>query len=308
MTSRQIWASSWEWPTLAVAATVYGGWLAVTWWHGALPGWLLPILGGWLVAWHSSLQHELIHDHPGGRRAVAAVLGYPPLALWLPFQIYRQTHRTHHNDGRLTDPYDDPESFFFPAEEWARLHPARRALHWVNHTLPGRLVAGPAIAVAAFLAREVRLRRHRRAWLGHLPGVVAVLGWTVGVCHMSAGEYLLCFVYPGTSLMLLRSYYEHRWAEAPEARTAIVESRGLLALLFLNNNLHAAHHLDPTMPWYRLPAFYRANRTTILARNQGFLVPGYVALLRRFAWRPNYLPAHPTVTGPDARLATRQVG
>ena len=55
---------AWEAPTLCLAAVIYGGLLALTLaWH-ALPLVLALPLGAWLLAWHSSLQHEIIHDHP----------------------------------------------------------------------------------------------------------------------------------------------------------------------------------------------------------------------------------------------------
>ena len=38
-----------------------------------------------------------------------------PLTLWLPYERYRHTHHVHHIDARLTDPLDDPESFYWRA-------------------------------------------------------------------------------------------------------------------------------------------------------------------------------------------------
>ena len=71
------------------------------------------------------------------------------------------------------------------------------------------------------------------------------------------GRYLLLFVYPGTSLTLLRSFAEHPAATEPGHRVAIVERAGPFSLVFLNNNLHAAHHRAPGIAWYRLPDFHR---------------------------------------------------
>ncbi|MFV3597992.1 hypothetical protein ACNJGJ_21065, partial [Mycobacterium tuberculosis] len=61
-----------EWPTMAIVTLIYGGWLALTWWHAALPAPVILIAGGWLVAWHGSLQHETIHGHPTRWRVVNA--------------------------------------------------------------------------------------------------------------------------------------------------------------------------------------------------------------------------------------------
>ena len=47
-----------EWPTMAIATLIYGGWLALTWWHAALPTPVIVVAGGWLVAWHGSAQRN----------------------------------------------------------------------------------------------------------------------------------------------------------------------------------------------------------------------------------------------------------
>ena len=104
-----------EWPTAALALVIYAGWGAVTYWHAAIPVWILVPLGAWLVAWHSSLQHEIVHGHftpwPWLNRAIA----YPPLALWMPYERYRATHLQHHRNELLTIPVTDPESRYWRA-------------------------------------------------------------------------------------------------------------------------------------------------------------------------------------------------
>ena len=84
-------------------------------------------------------------------------------------------------------------------------------------------------------------------------GVAAVCAWLFGWLHLSFGQYLLGFVYPGAALSLLRSFAEHRAAPEPGRRIAIVERAPLFGLLFFNNNLHAVHHAFPGASWRRLP-------------------------------------------------------
>ncbi len=98
---------------------------------------------------------------------------------------------------------------------------------------------------------------------------------------------------PGASLTLVRSFAEHKAAGTPLERTALVESGAPMSLLFLNNNLHYAHHERPDLPWHRLPAYYRANRARLLRENGGLLYRGYREILRRFWLRPVDTPAHP---------------
>ena len=289
MTARRI-----EWPTLAVAAAVLGGWLAATGGHAALPGLALALVGGWLVAWHGSLQHETIHGHPTGWHGIDAAIGSVPLALWLPYAVYRRSHIAHHATPAITDPFDDPESRYLA---WTSGRLARSAAR-VEATLIGRLLVGPLLTVMRFGAAEaVRAVREpggwARDWVPHLIGVAAVLLWLDHV-GLGIGQYLVCFVYPGTALTLLRSFVEHRADHDPARRVALVERAGPLALLYLHNNLHAAHHAAPGLPWYRLPAFHRAHRDRLVAENGGLVYRGYGEVVRRYLWR-----RHDTVVHPD---------
>ena len=95
-----------------MAASVYGGWGVVTWHADSLPWWALLVLGTWLVAWHNSLQHETVHGQPARRPWINAVLGMPPLGLWMPYPVYRDRHLAHHRTRELTSPGADTESFY----------------------------------------------------------------------------------------------------------------------------------------------------------------------------------------------------
>ena len=112
-----------EWPTLAVAVAIYGGFGLLTWFYHQVPWWLVLPLGGYLVAWHGSLQHEVVHGHPTRSASFNEALVFPSLWLWLPFSLYRDSHLTHHNDVALTDPVEDPESTFVARADWARRGP-----------------------------------------------------------------------------------------------------------------------------------------------------------------------------------------
>jgi len=279
--------------------SIYIIWALVTWFHIWIPLWLLLPIGAILIAWHGSFQHEAVHDHFSNKRWLNDLVAYLPLALWLPFPIYRTSHRAHHNFKILTDPWRDPESFYVDQASWAWL-PAiiKRVLIW-HHTLPGRLLLGPFLVIGQFLIGEVRAicggdRRHLTIWLLHIPGVILVLGWLITVADMSIWVYLGCFVLPGLSLTLVRSFAEHKAAGTPMERTAIVEAGPFFSLLFLNNNLHFAHHRRPDLPWQALLGYYRSHRKELLEDNGGLLYAGgYREIARRFAFRPIDHPEHP---------------
>lgn len=305
MTTRQVRARHRRvgWPTLGVAAAVYTGFLLLTWHHAVLPWPLIAAAGALLATWQGSLQHEATHGHPTPWPAVNYALALPGFMLWLPFGVYRATHLRHHVDSRLTDPLEDPESFYVTPQEWARLGRLRRALLRAHNTLAGRMLLGPARAMGRLWREEVRRlwqgdRGHLRHWAWHLPAAGLVLGWAIGVCALPWWQYLLGFVYGGTALTLLRSFLEHRAAEAVGARTAVVEAGPLASLLYLNNNLHATHHAHPRRPWYELPALYRAEKAQTLARNGGYRFAGYGQIAARYLFRPKEPPVHPLMTAP----------
>jgi fatty acid desaturase len=281
-----------EWPTLFVALTVHGGFLAATACFRELPLLVSAPLISLLLAWYSSLQHETIHGHPTPYRRFNAALGALPLALWIPYTVYRETHLRHHRHGGrgLTQVARDPESFYLPAGVLSRVGRLRRWVHRANCTLAGRLVLGPALAIAAFWSGEFRRvrsgdRRRVRIWARHALGVALVLTWTVGVCHIPLLVYAAFIVYPSVSISHLRSFAEHRADVDPLLRTRVVEAHPVWAMIFLNNNLHIAHHAKPKVPWYQLPRVWGQMRHP--AHERGLVFDGgYREVIQKYFFRP----------------------
>ncbi len=298
-TARPRGSAAVEWPTVLLIAGVYAAFGLVTWHADALPWWLLLPAGAYLVGLHGSLQHEAVHGHPTRSRTLNEALVFPSLALWVPYRRYRRLHLMHHRDAFITDPIEDPESWYVLPETW---HALARSLRWLmiaNNTLAGRLLLGPAIAACRFVASDLhamatgRDREVMAAWALHGASLAVTLVWVVGVCGMDIGRYVALFAYPGTALTLLRSFAEHRAHSLVEARSAVIETNPAMALLYLNNNLHAAHHANPQTPWYRLPAYYRRFREDLVARNERYLIAGYGSLVRHYLLRPKEAVPHP---------------
>lgn len=287
-----------EWPTLGLAGVIYAMWFSSTYFYADIPLWALALIGAWTVAWQMSLQHEIIHGHPTRTRWINHLIAQWPLALWLPFESYLHSHLAHHNDERLTDPLDDPESFYWLPEQWAAIGRLGRALVRAQSRLVGRLVLGPAwtmirfwrFEIAALIANRGAARRRVGA---HIAQALAVLVWVLGICRMPLAIYILCYVYCGTAMALLRSFAEHRAESQVERRTAIVENAWILGPLFLFNNLHVAHHMRRNLAWYRLPAWYRANRDALVEINGGLVYDSYFDVVRRYFWRSHDQPLHP---------------
>jgi fatty acid desaturase len=285
-------------PTWVVAAVLYSSWVALIWYNAVLPWWVIMPVGAYLLAWHFSLQHEAIHAFRGVPAWARFAAVFPPLGLWFPFPLYRKSHTTHHRDVHLTVPGVDTESYYVRRADWERMSSARRALLTFNQTMAGRLLVGPPLRLWLLVLRETRRVRegdtsHLPHWAIHAVAVGLLFGFISGVCHMPWWQYCLLVAYPGLSLGLLRAFTEHRAAEDSQQRTASVESNALFGLLYLYNNLHVVHHLKPTMAWYDIPAYYRANKEELMRMNGEFTYKGYAQLARHYLFVPVFSPIHP---------------
>lgn len=285
-----------EWGTLALILGCYGGWILVLVYLPAVSlGLTIPALGI-LAALHSSLSHEVLHGHPFRHRFLNEALMFLPLTLFIPYGRFRDTHLAHHQDERLTDPYDDPETNFQDPAAWSQMCRLRRGILQGNNTLLGRVLIGPLLGQISFMAADWRLARHGdrgvvRDWLLHGIGAAVVI-WIVAltatpVWAMGLGAYL------GLSLLKIRTFLEHRAHEDCHGRTVVIEDRGPLSWLFLNNNLHIVHHLHPGVPWHALPRLYRENRDSFLRANQGYLYRHYGQILWRYLLRSKDPVPHP---------------
>lgn len=288
-----------EWPTLLLLVVAYGGWLAVTRAYDHWPLYIIAPVTVVLVTLHSSLQHEILHGHPTRWAGVNRLLAVVPLSLWLPYVRYQQLHLKHHHDDRLTDPIDDPESFYWTPEAWARLSAFSQAMVRIQQSLAGRIAVGSFWRIGMFLHHEFdALRRNepglRSIWFEHLLWCVPVIAWLKLACGMPLWIYLLTMAIPARGMVLIRAYPEHRARPVVRQRVAIVEKSWLLGPLFLFNNLHSLHHEKPGLPWYQYNARYRRERERLIAENGGLVYVSYFDVARRYLFRPHDVLLHPT--------------
>ncbi len=286
-----------EWPTVALIVLCYGLWGAATAAYQIVGPLVFVVLTAPLVTLHSSLQHEALHGHPTRFAALNEALVFPPLCLFFPYRRFKALHLRHHNNAALTDPYDDPESFYYALADWQRLPATLQRVLDFNNTFLGRFLIGPLVMFVGFVGRDIQLIRSGspgvlRAWGHHAAGLALVFAWTAGVCGIPAWLYAVA-AYLGVSLLNLRTFAEHQAHETVGGRTVIIEASPPLSLLFLNNNLHYVHHENPRVPWYRLPALYRAGRADYRRANEGYVFSGYGEVIRRYLLRPKAPVPHP---------------
>lgn len=286
-----------EWPTWAVLIACYASFALATTWLAAL--WLplgtaLAVLS---VALHSSLAHEALHGHPFRNQHLNAALVFPAISFAIPYIRFRDTHLAHHVDSRLTDPYDDPESCYLDPKVWSKLSTPSKAMFNFNNTLFGRVLVGPLIGQYFFMLADWKLiiagnKRVLISWVWHVPAAALPIWWVLAFGAMPLWAYFLV-VYAGLSVLKIRTYLEHQAHEVARGRTVIIEDRGLLAFLFLNNNFHSVHHLNPGVSWYDLPALYASGKERFLENNEGYRYGSYADVFRAYFFKAKEPVAHP---------------
>lgn len=287
-----------EWPTLALMVACYGVWGLSLW----LPTGVAIGLLALAIALQSSLQHEVLHGHPFENQRVNEAMVFVSLNLAIPYARFRETHLAHHHDASLTDPYDDPETNYLDPAVWALTSRLQRMILQANNTLLGRMLIGPVLSQVSFMAGDARLIAQgnanvARVWGAHIVTSALVL-WLIWASPLPVWAYLLA-CYTALAILKIRTFLEHQAHEACPERSVIIEDRGPLAFLFLNNNFHAVHHLHPQVPWYHLPALYRANRLRYLQRNGGYSYASYAPIFRRHLLRAKDPVAHPHYRRPQ---------
>jgi fatty acid desaturase len=288
-----------EWPTVALIIGCYGAWLGAglfLWPSFPVAALIVMVL---TVALHSSLVHEVLHGHPTRNALVNEAFVFLPVGLAWPFRRFKTLHLRHHADERLTDPLDDPESYYQALWRHETMPGWLKALLRVNNTMAGRFILGPWLSVTGFFIDDGKRalagdRDIRKAWLLHLLGLVVVLPVVRFGFGMPLWLYVLIPAWFGQSIIAIRTFAEHQWSENPEGRTIIVE-RSPLSFLFLNNNLHFVHHKKPAVAWYRLPGLFRADRDNWLKANNGYTYPNYLALVKAYAFRAKEPVVHPVL-------------
>lgn len=244
----------------------------------------------------SSLSHEALHGHPFPKAWANDAIAMLSLGLFVPYLRFRDTHLAHHIDERLTDPYDDPETNFCDPIIWACLPKWKRKMLEMNNTLLGRMLIGPVISQVMFMRSdwaEIRRGHHAvtKAWALHLLSSIAVVALVI-MSNMPIWIYVIC-CYFAISILKIRTFLEHRAHTDVTARTVIIDDRGLFAFLFLNNNLHAVHHLHPNVAWYNLPQLYRGNAACYDGFNENYNYTSYRHVFAKYFLKSKDPVPHP---------------
>ena len=242
-------------------------------------GWLLvPV--ALLTNFFWALHHEAIHGAFHGDRQRNLRAGrLMAILLGSSFHVLRFGHLMHHRYNR--NPIDRPDTY----------DPATTPRHRARATFLGNLVFGVylaelAVPLACWLPRALIRRIVDRIYRGDDPALVAirlaahrlfldprrlriirtdaVLAWSlIALSAYAFGEHwpmLLAFLIArGVLISVLDNVYHFGTPIDRPDYARNLSLPGPLRLLLLNMNLHRVHHLRPALPWWALPAQFRAS-------------------------------------------------
>ncbi len=264
---------AWHGGALAYALGAWGfgvwGLLQSAWWLNALA---VVVWGHGLVI-AAYLLHEAAHNTVFRNNAHNARLGR--FLTWVTgsaygtFEDIRHKHFRHHRDN-------DDVVWFMVDDFLARHGGLRRvikALEWAWIPAQEFLMHG-LLAVSAFVIPERRAQRRRQAAVIMVRGGVFVavailapkvaLGYVLAYClmlHVLRFMDALQHDYGGNPVLFEpRAPSRHGGRATEQAHTfsnPLSFRHDAPNWLVLNFGFHNAHHLRPTVPWYRLPAYYR---------------------------------------------------
>lgn len=278
-----------ELPTVALIVTCYSIWLALALLEESINPFVWVLANGINITLFMSITHEVLHGHPTRNKTFNEMLIFLPIGWSIPYERFRDTHLDHHTTGELTDPFDDPESWYLASHSWSETGRFMKYFLMFNNSLLGRMLVGPILGLGRFYVSEFHKIRHKSedrryltvVWTKHL--VLCSLMAIFFTAVTSVGFWqLLASIYLGHSLLLVRTFLEHQATPELNERTVIIEKPCPLAFLFLFNNYHFIHHNEPGIPWYRLPRVFRENREHYISLNNSYIYKSYGEIFRRY--------------------------
>lgn len=289
-----------ELPTLGLIFANYLFWSLLVLYGHHFNSVIWILLMGVMTTLSLSIMHEVVHGHPTQNKFINRMLLLIPIGWIFPYERFRDTHIEHHETGNLTDPFDDPESWYLTQDAWANTNKIWKNLLIFNNTLLGRILIGPVISLTRFywseiilMATNTKLRHYiARVWTFHVISV-SLLVYCISVTSEVPLWQFAVAIYLGISLLLIRTFLEHQSAENQTERTVVIERCCPIAFLFLFNNLHIVHHAKPGVPWYRLPSFYRQNKNDFLTGDNHYMYSSYAEIFRKYFLRAKEPVCHP---------------
>ena len=265
--------------TFNVAIGMVSGALAIAclWLASHAPHWSLLFGAAFVFSFANntifSLLHECVHGSFHSNRRVNEAAGVV-LAAFFPtaFTIQRVSHFGHHRRNRTERELYD---YYLPHQSrWLKTY-------WIYCLLTGFYwaiipVAGLVYLLCPFAFRARAFANGPAKWWGFQDYVSDIAAEPIarvwaealftlffqvflwGVLGLDWIGWLACYWAFGLNWSSLQ-YTDHAWS-ARDVHEGAWNLRfwGITQAIFLNYNLHLAHHREPAIPWIHLPRYVRA--------------------------------------------------
>ncbi|MGE0791937.1 MAG: fatty acid desaturase [Sandaracinaceae bacterium] len=283
--------------TFGVIAALTAAIALVPYWYVRLP---LAIFQGLVVVRAFILYHDFMHNSLLRGSKLAKLIFYPYGVLVLtPPNVWRQTHNYHHAHTAKIVGSHVGSYLMVTTEMWQQMKPSERFMY--------RLIRHPVtIAIGYFtiflygMCASSFLRNPRKNWDSAIAIVVALgllvgLGWWLGFWTMFFVYWLPLMVATATGGYLF--YAQHNFPEmhvqprseweytrAALESSSYMETGAIMGWLTGNIGYHHVHHLNPGIPFYRLPEAMAAIPELQSPRKTSLWPRDIIACFRQKLW------------------------
>jgi fatty acid desaturase len=244
----------------------------------------IMLFGVVIALFAAGLAVGLLLPHPG-YLVLASLALFESITI---FVLYIVIHDCAHRTASKNRPLNDMMMvvcgvvFLFDPYLYRRLHLTHHA-HTNEESDPDRFTAGRYLLVrwaksfliaGSYYVYSLRHFRRNTTLLMHLC-FTPVLVVSLCLVFAAAGKMavlLACWFIPAFVAIGCLGFVLTAWPHHPAEDTSRIGSaRNLdvprvLQLLLGNQHLHLVHHYSPTVPWHRLPAYWRENKERLVAK------------------------------------------
>lgn len=262
---------------VAIAVAAIAASLTCLWWAAHAATWLDVAAAAFIFSFTNNtifaLHHEAVHGsfhpdrHVNDGAGVVFAAFFPTI-----FSIQRISHLGHHRRNRTDEELYD---YYLPNQSWLL------KTYWIYCLLTGFYwsiipVAALLYVIWPWAFRSRWFQDGPARWWGFRPFVVDIAAapirrvWLEGVASLAI-QVAIFIALDLTALAWLACYWAYginwssvQYTDHAESPRDVVEGAWNLRFtrlsqwLFLNYNLHLAHHREPGIPWLHLPQRVRA--------------------------------------------------
>ena len=245
---------------------------------------------------YHDFQHHAILTNSLIARLLFNVFGLLHLT---PNRVWRETHNFHHAHVAILETSHIGAFKILTTDEWRALSPAeRRNYIYIRH--PVTIFLGYFSTFLLSLCIHGFLRKPNRNWDGLLAIAIHLVILFTAVLYKELSLYLYAFLMPliisggiGTYIfyaqhncpdVMLKDRQDWTYTYAAMNSTVFIKMSPFMNWITANVGFHHIHHLNPKIPFYKLPQVMREVKELQNPITTSFRIGNIVACLRLKLW------------------------